>query len=62
MVSIIFFFQLRKDVYTYDHMDKWENFNETSLSEKEEFYNSLNMEDITERNYMHAKRVCKNLK
>ena len=39
-------------------MDKWENFNETSLSEKEEFYNSLNMEDITERNYMHAKRVC----
>ena len=29
-------------------MDEWEMFNETTLSEKEEFYNSLNMEDITD--------------
>ena len=28
-------------------MDDWENFNETSLSEKEDFY-SLNIEDITD--------------
>ena len=39
-------------------MDEWEKLIETSLSEKEQFYNNLNMEDITDANYMHAKRVC----
>ena len=28
-------------------MDDWEEFNETTLPEKEEFYSNLNMEDIT---------------
>ena len=28
----------------------------------EEFYNNLNMEDIADVDYMHAKRVCKNFK
>ena len=40
-------------------MEKWEKFNETPLSEKEEFYSNLNLEDITDADYMHAKRVCK---
>ena len=31
---------------------------ETSLPEKEEFYSNLNMEDITDADYMHAERVC----
>ena len=26
---------------------------------KEESYNNLNMEDITDANHMHAKKVCK---
>ena len=26
----------------------------------EEFYGNLNMEDITDTNYMHAKKICKN--
>ena len=30
--------------------------------EKEEFYSNLNMEDITDADYIHAKRVCKDLK
>ena len=34
-------------------------FNETSLPEKEDFYNQLNMEDITDADCAHAKRVCK---
>ena len=38
----------RKGVSLYECMDEWEMFNETTLSEKEEFYNSLNMEDITD--------------
>ena len=36
-----------------------EKFNGTSLSEKEKFYSNLNMEDITDADYMHAKRLCK---
>ena len=34
-------------LYVYPYMDDWENFNETSLSEKEDFL-SLNIEDITD--------------
>ena len=40
-------------------MDDWENFNEISLPEKENFYSHLNSKDITDSNYAHAKRVCK---
>ena len=42
-------------------MDDWENFSETALPEKEGFYSHLNMEDFTDSNYMHTKRVCKDL-
>ena len=37
-------------------MDDWEKFNETSLPEKEYFYSHLNMEDITDVDYTHAKK------
>ena len=40
-------------------MDNCEKFLEISLPEKEDFYSHLNMEDITEADYTHAKRVCK---
>ena len=40
-------------------MDDWEKFNETTVPEKEEYYSNLNMDDITDADYMHAKRVCK---
>ena len=40
-------------------MDEWEKFNKTSLPKKEEFYSNLNMKDITDADYMHSKRVCK---
>ena len=40
-------------------MDDWEKFNETTLPETEEFYRNLNIEDITDEDYMHWKRVCK---
>ena len=42
-------------------MDSWERFNETSLPDKEAFYRNLNMEDITDVDYKHAKIVFKNL-
>ena len=36
-----------------------EKFNETSLPEKEDFYSHLKMKDVTNADYMHAKRGCK---
>ena len=50
---------LRKGLFPYEYMDGWEKFNETILPEKEDIYSNLNMEDITDADYMHAKRVCK---
>ena len=54
-----FILLLRKVVYPDEYMDDWEKLNETTLLEKEEFYNNLNVEDITDADYMHGKRVCK---
>ena len=39
-------------------MHEWEKFNGRTLPEKEEFYSNLNI-DITDADYMHGKRVCK---
>ena len=50
---------LRKNVYLYEYMEDWEKFNETKLPEKEEFYSNLNMENITDVDYMHAEIICK---
>ena len=51
---------MRKGVYPYEYMDDWEKFNEISLPEKKkDFYSHLNMEDITDADYRHVKRVCK---
>ena len=50
---------LRKGVYPYEYMDSWERFDETSLLDKEAFYSNLNMENITNVDYRHAKRVFK---
>ena len=41
-----FILLLKKGIFPYDYMDEVENFNETLLDKKEEFYNNLNMEDI----------------
>ena len=54
-----FIFLLRKGVYPYEYMDESEKFNETTVPEKEEFHSNLNIEDITDADYMHAKTVRK---
>ena len=41
------------------YMDNCEKIDETSLAEKEDFYNHLNMADINNTEYGHAKKVCK---
>ena len=43
-------------------MDDWEKFNKTQLPEKEDFCSHLNMDDITDPDYTHEKRVCKDFK
>ena len=48
---------LRKGFYLYEYKDSWKRYDETSLPDKEDFYNNLNMEDITNADYKHAKRV-----
>ena len=40
-------------------MNEWENFNETPLPEKEEFYRKLDVEHIIDTDQIHAEKVCK---
>ena len=49
-------------VCPYEYMDDLRKLNETSLTEKENFYSYLNMKDITDADYAHRKRVCKGFK
>ena len=49
---------LGQGVFSFDYMDGWEKCNEI-LPKKEAFYSKLNMEDITDVDYKHAKRVWK---
>ena len=52
---------LRRKVllYPYEYIDDSEKFNATPLLEKKDFYSYLDMEDITDADYVHAKKVCK---
>ena len=43
-------------------MDSWKKFDETALPDKEAFYSSLNIEDITDVDYEHADKVFKTFK
>ena len=43
-------------------MDSWERFSETSLPDKEAFYSELNLEKITDEDYVHAQKVWKEFK
>ena len=50
---------LRKGVYRYEYMNSWIDI---SLPDKEDFYSNLNMEDVTDADYKHAKKHGKTLK
>ena len=52
-----FILLLRKGVYPYEYIDSWEKCNKNFLPNKEAFYSSLNMEDISDVDYNHASRV-----
>ena len=44
-------------VYPYEYMDSWERFDETLLPDKKHFYSKLTIENITDADHRHAKRV-----
>ena len=48
---------LQKGVYTYEYMDDWKKFSEKLLPRKQDFYDNQNIEDITDADYRHTKRV-----
>ena len=52
-----FFLLLRKGIYPYEYMDSWERFNENTIPPKEAFYSELNLENITDKDYEHVKKV-----
>ena len=43
-------------------MDSWERFNKILLPDKKFFYNELNLEDITDKDYAHAQKVFEEFK
>ena len=55
-----FILLLRRGIYPYEYMDSWERFDETSLPDKEAFYSSINMGNITDIDYRYANKVFKN--
>ena len=50
---------LRKGIYPYEYIDNWERFDENTIPLKEAFYSELNLENITDKDYEHVKKVWK---
>ena len=48
---------VKKGIYPYEYMSKWEKFKETKLPPKEAFYSKLNMAGVSEEDYEHARSV-----
>ena len=48
---------LRKGVFPYEYIDSWKNFDENTLPPKEDFYRDLNLEDISDEDYVRAQKV-----
>ena len=54
-----FILLILKDVYRYEYSDDLEKLNENEIWW---FYSHLNTEDITDADYVHAKKNCKDFK
>ena len=52
-----FFLLLIKDIYPYEYIKSWERFDENTIILKEAFYSELSLENITDKDYMHVKKV-----
>ena len=54
-----FILLLKKGVYPYEYMDSWKRFDKELLPDKDAFYNSLSIKEITNVDYRHAEKVFK---
>ena len=50
---------LRKGIYPYEYMNSWDRFNDDRLPPREQFYSSLNMSGVNDKEYEHARNVWK---
>ena len=48
---------LRKCIDPYKYIDNWERFDENTIPPREAFYSKLNLENITDKDYEHVKKV-----
>ena len=48
---------LRKGVFPYEYIDSWERFDENTIPPKEAFYIKSNLENITDKDYEHVKKL-----
>ena len=53
----VFRLMRRKGVYSFEYMDSWEKFEQTSLPLKDAFYSRLNMKGISDQEHEHAQQV-----
>ena len=53
---------IKKGIYPYEYMDSRNKFNECKLPSKDKFYSKLNMSDVSDKNYDHARKVWKEFK
>ena len=47
----------QKGIYPYDYMNYWDKFNETKLPPKSLFFNKLNNEHISDKDYEHVQNI-----
>ena len=52
-----FVLSLQKGIFPYEYMDSWEKFNETAFPPKKDFYSNINLEHISDENYVNAQKV-----
>ena len=52
-----FFLLLRRGICLYENINSWERFDEKTIPPKEAFYSELNLENITDKDYEHVKKV-----
>ena len=52
-----FFLLLRKGIYRYEYIASWERLDENTIPPKEAFYSKINLENITDKDYDHIKKV-----
>ena len=53
---------IKKGIYPYEYMDSWNKLNELKLPSKDKFYSKLNMSDVSDKDYDHARKVWKEFK